>query len=1018
MDFDIRRVITILQNAESIEQVLQKSYRKVEYPFTRVGVRARNLPLFNKELYELIIKLGRLPEVVEYEEHYIQKYLSRTTNRTALQYHANIAYKALILDLHFYFVLESSRKFDDVQIKYEHDVFAKTDILLRKDGKELGIQVFSGNENYRLSKQKSIEKIQDRLGYKLILYNVRDHVTWKKKIHTADESKIVLFSESDAQYLAQYITGAKAPTMEEQQLGDAFDVLPVFAPSVSAKVVEDVQYSYIFIGPMTQEIRSYLNRIKQSGIKVFSCNLKVGNPIFTAIDGKHFVLNNSPIEKKEGLQYLARFQKYLKAFNIYQYMVEHAHPQLNLAVNAGAGSGKTTTLVSRILFLLFTKQIESLQQLVMITFTNEAANNMKEALEERLEELYRQTGDPNHYAYLQEINAMKIVTIPTFAKDILKQFSHYLGLSTNIEVSPMTMSFREILEKALDAELARHAENPFEKLAYYKITKFLESIWDKFSQKGIIERELTRYLKENSEDDVLKVVVTRILRKVDKEFTDLKFDSDFLTVADLTRFLKLLIHRKVPLVELKKSYKYLLVDEFQDTDIAQIQFIASVAAQAGLHVTVVGDTKQSVYRFRGADSTAFTVLNDYLKSNKARTLASYNLIENFRSSKELIEEMEKIFGEWRKREFLPSDEKAMKSNQENKMDLDKVFALYEKEFSMPLMLEEFELMPKNKPKPNVLAILVRNNYEAIQIGEMLKQLEDGPEYEVRTEGTLYMSKAARDLGVLLHSWLYAMGDTVATRQARLSLSETAFCYKKDTVTFTNVDSIVSAEDLNFNVPQVWYEALDLMKDKPVLAVIENFLSKSDYALNLAELEVDDKAILKYELNLEKIMLDIYSRFGQRATLVQVYDWLKLQIATNRESDEADLEDAVFNENFIRVMTVHKSKGLQFHTIIIPYPSNPFVKPTAAVKEDIIVQIGEKDELKFGWKYEDKQNHFTNITTNYQDLRKAEDEEQRREEARILYVAMTRAKQSLKVYGLGDTERNALNPNTWGELLLI
>lgn len=1018
MGFEMKRVIDILQSAESIEQVLKSSYRKVEYPFTRVGVRARNLPLFNKELYELIIKLGRLPEVVEYEEHYIQKYLSRSTNRTALQYHANIAYKALILDLHFYFVLRCSRLFDDVQMKYEHDVAAKTDILLRKGEKEIGVQVFSGDENYQLTKQSSIKKIKDRLGYELILYNVRDNLVWKKKLQVADGSEIMLFSEFDAHHIAKYITGVKTPTIKEPTLGDEFDVLPVPAHSVPEKAVGDVQYSYVFIGPVTKEVRRYLNRLSGSGIKVFSCSLKPENPVFMAIDGKHFVLNNQPIERTEGLKYIARYRKHLDGLNIQQYMVEHAHSHLNLAVNAGAGSGKTTTLVSRILFLLFTKQIDSLHQLVMITFTNEAANNMKEALEERLEALYRETGNPQHYAYLQEINAMKIVTIPTFAKDVLKQFSHYLGLSANIEVSSMTMSFREILEKELDKELACHADNPFEKLAYYKITKFLESIWDKFNQKGIIERELTRYLKENSEDDVLKVVATRILRKVDKEFTDLKFDSDFLTVADLTRFLKLLIDRKVPLEELNKSYKYLLVDEFQDTDIAQIQFIATVAAQAGLHLTVVGDTKQSVYRFRGADSTAFTVLNDYLKSNKTRTLSSYNLIENFRSSKELIEAMENIFGEWREREFLPSNEKTMKSNQENKMNLEEVFAFYENEFSIPHMLEDFELMPKDDSKPNVLAILVRNNYEAIQIGEELKKLENGPEYEVRTEGTLYMSKAARDLGVLLHSWLYANGDTVASRQASLSLSETAFCYKDDAVTFTNVNGVVGAEDLPFNVPQAWYEAMDLMKDKPVLAVIENFLSKSDYALNLAKQEVDDKDILKYELNLEKIMLDIYSKFGQKATLVQIYDWLKLQIATNRESDEAELEDAVFNENFIRVMTVHKSKGLQFHTVIIPYPGNPFVKPTATVKEDIIVQIGENDELKFGWKYEDKQNQFTNTTTNYKDLRDEEDEEQRREEARVLYVAMTRAEQSLKVYGLADTERNASNPNTWGELLLI
>ncbi|MEG0261104.1 MAG: ATP-dependent helicase, partial [Lysinibacillus sp.] len=980
MGFDIKRVIDILQSSQSIERVLQNSYRKVEYPFTRVGVRARNLPLFNKELYELIIKLKRLPEVAEYEKHYIKKYLSRSTNRIAMQYHANIAYKALILDLHFYFVLKRSTLFDDVQMKYDHDVAAQTDLLLRKNGKELGIQVFSGNENYRLTKQRSIEKIKDQLGYELILYNVRDNLEWKKKLQTLDGSEMLLFSEFDAQHIAKHFTGAKT-TIKESFYGDSFEVVPVRTHALPKKAVANVQYSYIFIGLITKEVHSYLNRLSKSGIKVFSYNLKQGNPAFTAIDGKYFKLNDEPIGTKEGLTYIIRYKKYLTGLNLHQYLVEHAYPKFNLAVNAGAGSGKTTTLVSRILFLLFTKEIESLQQLVMITFTNEAANNMKEALEERLEKLYRLTGDAQHYDYMQEINAMKIVTIPTFAKEILKQFSHHLGLSANIEVSQMTMAFREVLEKALDEELADHKENPFEKLAYYKITKFLESVWDKFSQKGIIESELTQYLEENSEDDELKVIVTRILSKVDKEFTDLKFDSDFLTVADLTRFLKLLIHRKVPLVELNKSYKYLFVDEFQDTDIAQIQFIATVAAQAGLHLTVVGDTKQSVYRFRGADSTAFTVLNEYLKSNKARHLTSLSLVENFRSSKELIEEMEKIFGKWRKREFLPSNERAMVSNQKNKIDQKEIFGRYDYKFSMSHMLQDFELMPKGGAKPNVLAILVRNNDEAIQIGEELKQLEGGPEYEVRTEGTLYMSKAARDLGVLLHSWLYANAGSVTTQQALFSLSDTAFCYKEDAVTFTMEGLLVGAKDLEIYVPDTWYEALELMKDKPVLAVIENFLSKSDYALNLEAQEMDEKLILKYELNLEKITLDIYMKFGQGATLVQIYDWLRLQIATNRESDEAELEDAVFNENFIRVMTVHKAKGLQFHTVIIPNPNNPFVMPTDAVKEDIIVQIGEKDALKFGWKYKDKQNQFTSITTKYQDLRNEENQEQRREEAR-------------------------------------
>ena len=188
MGFDMKRVIDILQNAQSIEQVLLSSYRKVEYPFTRVGVKARNLPLFNKELYELIITLGRLPEVAYFEEHYKRKYLSRGLNDKAIQYHANISYRALVLDLHFYFVLKQSKLFDDVQIVYTHDVAAQTDILLRKNDIELGLQVFSGDSNYELTKRNSIRKNQHLLAYTLILYNVRDNLTWKRKLTAADGS--------------------------------------------------------------------------------------------------------------------------------------------------------------------------------------------------------------------------------------------------------------------------------------------------------------------------------------------------------------------------------------------------------------------------------------------------------------------------------------------------------------------------------------------------------------------------------------------------------------------------------------------------------------------------------------------------------------------------------------------------------------------------------------------------------------------------------------------------------------
>lgn len=1030
MVFNFQDIFTYLQSAKKIEHILAHSYRQVEYPFNKRGVYARNLPLFNKELYDLTINLKRLPTVEEFEEHYVKKYLTRPANKVALQYHTNTAYKALVSELHFYFILKESGLFEDVKMNYTYDLEAKTDLLIRKNGKMLGIQLFSGDENYRLSKEKSIEKLQ--LGYELKLYNLRDHPERKKIITCVDGSKFNLYGKLDGQFFAEYLSDAPNFSPEElmkDEPTDVFTLLPdVTIQNDSTIDDEDVQYSYIYIGLHFDHIKQYISKLRKKGKKVFALYRKKSGDTFTATDEEFFTLNGQRLKRADGLRYLKKYSNYLKRFNFYQYKIEHTNPTFNIAVNAGAGSGKTTTLVSRILYLLFTKQIKNLHEIVMITFTNEAASNMKEALEERLEELYRKTGSEVHYEYIQQINFMKIVTIPTFAKDILKQFSHYIGLSAKIDITEMVVKRREILERCLDKTLSEHSTNPFGRLDYHKIVGFLENVWDKFNQKGIVEQELTHYLELNPDDDTLKLAVTNILKDAEEQFTALKFDEDFLTVSDLTRFLKLLIDQQVPLHELNKHYKYLLVDEFQDTDIAQIQFIATIAAKANLHLTVVGDTKQSVYRFRGADSTAFSVLDDYLEALQCQKLHTYHLIENFRSSKKLIEEMEKIFGRWREKELLPPNEQPMYSRQDNFMDEDQIFMLYEDEFTIDYLLEDYALMPPKKDKPHVLAVLVRNNHEATAIGEMLSELEDGPQYEVRTEGTLYVSKSARDLGILLHSWLYAKSDHIMRNQALFSLSETAFCVKEEPIHFTieeryqntfrkNLKNFISADDFSFKVPQAWHTALELMKEKPILPILQEFLEQSDYVTNLEALGFNEIKVLKYELNLEKIITEIYAKFNNNATLIQVYDWLKLQILTNRESDEAEIEESSFEDNFIRVMTVHKSKGLQFHTVLIPYPNNAFIRKDDAIKKDIIVQIGEQGELEFGWKYCDKPSEFEDISSNYRTLRSLENEEQRREEARILYVAMTRAEQSLKIYGLEGVQDSADQPNTWGELLL-
>ncbi|PGZ03356.1 hypothetical protein COE47_34590, partial [Bacillus thuringiensis] len=75
------------------------------------------------------------------------------------------------------------------------------------------------------------------------------------------------------------------------------------------------------------------------------------------------------------------------------------------------------------------------------------------------------------------------------------------------------------------------------------------------------------------------------------------------------------------------------------------------------------------------------MLDDYLEELQYQKLHTYHLIENFRSSQKLIEEMEKTFGRWREKELLPPDERPMYSRQDNSMDEDQVFNLYTDEFT-------------------------------------------------------------------------------------------------------------------------------------------------------------------------------------------------------------------------------------------------------------------------------------------------------------------------------------------------
>ena len=125
-------------------------------------------------------------------------------------------------------------------------------------------------------------------------------------------------------------------------------------------------------------------------------------------------------------------------FNAQQYQIEHAPSNAHILVEAGAGTGKTFSMVSRVAFLCSKKTdaVTNLaEEIAMVTFTNDAANNMKARLKQMFVHSFVLTKQPRFLRLVEEVNRAHISTIHRFAFDILRGEALYTGLGTNFRIA-------------------------------------------------------------------------------------------------------------------------------------------------------------------------------------------------------------------------------------------------------------------------------------------------------------------------------------------------------------------------------------------------------------------------------------------------------------------------------------------------------------------------------------------------------------------------------------------------------
>ncbi len=299
------------------------------------------------------------------------------------------------------------------------------------------------------------------------------------------------------------------------------------------------------------------------------------------------------------------------------------HENGPLLIVAGAGTGKTTVLINRLAYLIQEKKVHP-EQILLTTFTEKGAAE----LEERADKLLP-------YGYVN----LWINTFHGFGERILRDHALDIGLTPAFKLLNTTEQWM-FIRKHIDEF----------KLDYYKPlgdpTKFIHEIIKHFSRLKDENITTDSYLKlaenvklnndktpntDEAADELDAQKITELANAYDV-YNRLLIKESFLDFGDLIRYtIKLFNERPNILKKYREQFKYIMVDEFQDTNTIQYELIKMLAAPHN-NLVAVGDDDQSIYRFRGASLSNIMQFKDDFP--KAREVV---LTENYRSGQVILD---------------------------------------------------------------------------------------------------------------------------------------------------------------------------------------------------------------------------------------------------------------------------------------------------------------------------------------------------------------------------------------------
>lgn len=490
---------------------------------------------------------------------------------------------------------------------------------------------------------------------------------------------------------------------------------------------------------------------------------------------------------------------------------------------AGAGSGKTRVLVYKVLNLIYNHKINP-QSIVMITFTNKAASEMKERI---------------------KLNLGYVGTFHSFCARVLRRSGDQVGIDNNFVIydEDDQIDLIKSIIKKIDTE--RFTPN-----------YFLNRISAAKNQLISYQRFLNFFSDHNA---TIIVKVYESYQKKLKENNALDFDDLIMMTVDL------FIKHEEALGHYQNKYRYILVDEFQDTNYAQY-VLTRLLGERYKNVTAVGDFSQSIYSWRGADIRNLEKFQEDFPETKV-----FNLEENYRSTQKILDFAYKVIS---KNQTHPILHLFTKNHGGEEID---IYEAENEEYEAIYITELIKELSLDEPYKS-FAVLYRTNAQSRIIEEAF--LHYGIPYVLIGGTRFYERKEIKDVLSYLRLLVNPVDQVAKERVKKLGVRKWQ------------------------DFKKLYQSIKEEINNKTTSELMEEVFDATGY---LKQYKVDDEEDYARLENIKELK-------SVAVTFPKLTEFLEQVALVESEYSEGEKRDK--KKDGVRLMTLHQAKGLEFPYVFI------------------------------------------------------------------------------------------------------